>query len=121
MAMKALGKYGGNSLIVSVPPPASPRVASGRMFSSRMLIEGGRFGISSDWIGGRCAPTHTTAPTPAMPSHSISTTDQYATRAISEPLRLRLLFLLLPDLRGLRGFATGRSAGATWVNGPASK
>ena len=26
---------------------------------STIWIDGGRFGISSDWIGGRCAPTQT--------------------------------------------------------------
>ena len=39
-------------------------------------IVGGRFGISSAWIGGRCAPTQTMTPTSAIAAHSPSTTPQ---------------------------------------------
>src|SRR5215813_12435659 len=61
MAMKARGRYGGSSLSASAAPPISPRVASVRPLSPRIWIAGGRFGTSSDWIGGRCAANHTTA------------------------------------------------------------
>ena len=39
-------------------------------------IVGGRFGISSDWIAGRCAPTQTTTPTIAIAAHRPSTAPQ---------------------------------------------
>src|SRR6516164_6812905 len=65
MAMKALGRCAGMSLSGSAAPPISPRVASRR--ASRLLIWmlGGRLGISRDWIGGRCRPTHVNSPTTA--------------------------------------------------------
>ena len=37
---------------------------------------GGRFGISSDWIAGRCAPTQTTTPMTAIAAHRPSTAPQ---------------------------------------------
>ena len=37
---------------------------------------GGRFGISSDWIAGRCAPTQITTPMTAIAAHRPSTAPQ---------------------------------------------
>jgi len=37
---------------------------------------GGRLGISSDWIAGRCAPTQITTPTIAIAPHRPSTAPQ---------------------------------------------
>jgi len=76
MAMNAFGRYGGNSFSDSTAPPASPRVTSTREFTSTIRIEGGRLGISSDWMAGRCAPIQATAPTPPITVQSASTSIQ---------------------------------------------
>ena len=47
-----------------------------RRSASTIWIDGGRLGISSDWIGGRWAPTQTAPPMRPMPTHSASTTPQ---------------------------------------------
>ena len=41
-----------------------------------IAIVGGRFGISSDWIAGRCAPTQMTTPITAIAAHRPSTAPQ---------------------------------------------
>jgi hypothetical protein len=51
MAMKACGTWRGSSPSGTAAPPMSPLVASGRPRTSRIAIEGGRFGISKEWIG----------------------------------------------------------------------
>ena len=53
-----------------------PRVASMRPSRSTILMVGGRLGISSDWIGGRCAPTQITPPIAAITSHRLATAPQ---------------------------------------------
>src|SRR5215813_6514118 len=82
MAMKALGTYGGSSFNGSGAPARSPRRASARPWKSTTWIEGGRLGISSDWIGGRCAPTQATTPAPPIATQRPTTSVQYARRAI---------------------------------------
>src|ERR1700709_152681 len=67
MAINAFGRYGGRSLSETLLPAISPRVASTLPSSPTIWMVGGRFGISSDWIAGRCAPTQTTTPTTAIP------------------------------------------------------
>ena len=47
-----------------------------RAVTPTIRTEGGRFGISSDWIGGSRMPTQTSAPIPAMTAHSASTVTQ---------------------------------------------
>src|SRR5437764_11485894 len=102
MAIKAFGKYGGSSFSETLLPAISPRVPSRLPSRPTIWIVGGRFGISSDWIGGRCAPTQTTTPTTAIPAHSPSTAPQYNSREM--PLRARVLDLRLPPARPLSGF-----------------
>src|SRR5262245_4550345 len=80
-------------------------------------MEGARFGISSDWIGGRCAPTHATKPAAPMASHRPATRLQYA--ILPRSARLPSLPLLLrerrqPDLvRALSAAGAGRSSAET--------
>ena len=64
------------SLSGSAAPPISPRVA--KMRASRLLIWilGGRFGISRDWIGGRCRPTQVNTPATASTAQIASTAPQ---------------------------------------------
>ena len=57
-------------------PPMSPRVASVAPLTPRISTDGGRFGISSDWIGGRWMPIQISAPMPAITAHSASTAPQ---------------------------------------------
>ena len=76
MAMNALGKYGGRSFSETLAPAISPRVASTLPSKPVIWIVGGRFGISSDWIAGRCAPTQITTPTTAIAPHRPSTAPQ---------------------------------------------
>src|SRR3954469_3422144 len=97
MARNALGKYGGNSRSGTAEPPISPRVASTRPLSPTIWTDGGRFGTSSDWIGGRGAGTKPITPIAPMKHHSPSTSDQYAARPISER-RLPLVFFFLRAL-----------------------
>src|SRR5437764_14395450 len=107
MAIKAFGKYGGSSFSETLLPAISPRVPSRLPSRPTIWIVGGRFGISSDWIGGRCAPAQTTTPTTAIPAQSPSTAPQYNRREM--PPRARLLDLRLLPPRGFRWF--GRSVG----------
>src|SRR6201994_3759863 len=83
--MNALGRYGGKSFNETLAPAISPRVAS--TLPSRPVISmvGGRFGISSDWIAGRCAPTQTTTPTTAIAPQSPSTAPQKNRRGRLKP------------------------------------
>ena len=106
-------------------PARSPRRASARPCMSTIWIEGGRLGISSDWIGGRCAPTQATMPTPPIASHRPTTRLQYAIL----PNRARLLragrFLRARRLRDLgRGLPSssgaGRSSAEACKSGPSS-
>ncbi|MGY3463727.1 hypothetical protein ACVW0I_000598 [Bradyrhizobium sp. LM6.11] len=57
MAMNALGRYCGRSFSETLAPAISPRCASKLPSMPTIWIVGGRLGISSDWIGGRWAPT----------------------------------------------------------------
>ncbi len=81
----------------------SPRVASTRPSMPTIWIEGGRLGISSDWIGGRCAPTHRprrrqrrSQPTARAPRPSKNS----RLTPLPKPPELRAL-LDVRDLRGL--------------------
>ena len=76
MAMKAFGKYGGRSFSETLAPAISPRVASTLPSKPTIWMVGGRFGISSDWIAGRCAPTQMMTPTAAITAHRPSTAPQ---------------------------------------------
>ena len=76
MARNAFGMNGGNSRSGTAAPPISPRVASTRPLRPTIWIEGGRFGTSSDWIGGRCAATQAITPIAPMKHHRPSTSDQ---------------------------------------------
>src|SRR5436305_15348779 len=96
MARNALGRYDGNSRSGTAEPPISPRVASTRPLSPTIWIEGGRFGTSSDWIGGRCAVTHPIRPMAPMKHQRPTTSDQYAARPISDR-RDPLLFFFLRE------------------------
>ena len=57
MAMKAFGRYGGSSFSATLAPAISPRVASTLPSIPVIWMVGGRLGISSAWIAGKCAPT----------------------------------------------------------------
>ena len=50
--------------------------ARDRPSAPSISIEGGRLGTSSDWIGGKCAPTQAIAPMAAISSHKPNTTAQ---------------------------------------------
>ena len=76
MAMNAFGKYGGRSFSATLAPGISPREASTLPSKPVIWMVGGRFGISSDWIAGRWAPTQTTTPTAAITAHRPSTAPQ---------------------------------------------
>ena len=76
MAMNAFGKYGGKSFSATLAPAISPRWASTLPSMPTISMVGGRLGISSDWIGGRCAPAQTTTPTTAITPHRPSTAPQ---------------------------------------------
>jgi len=76
MAMNAFGRYGGKSFSETLAPGISPRVAITLPSMPVIWIVGGRFGISSDWIGGRCALTQTITPAPAITAHRPSTAPQ---------------------------------------------
>src|SRR5436305_12779573 len=94
MARNALGRYDGNSRSGTAEPPISPRVASTRPLRATIWIEGGRFGTSSDWIGGRCAATHPITPMAPIKHQRPITSDQYAARPISERRGPLLVFFL---------------------------
>ena len=81
--MNAFGKYGGSSLSATLVPACSPRTAMVEPSSATIVMVGGRFGISSDWIGGRCAPTQTMTPTTASTAQMPATALQYTTRPIA--------------------------------------
>ena len=76
MAMKACGTCFGRLFSGTAEPPMLPRVASIRPLRSTILMVGGRLGISSDWIGGRCAPTQITPPIAAITSQRPATAPQ---------------------------------------------
>ena len=76
MAMNAFGRYGGRSFSATLAPAISPRVASTLPSRPTIWMVGGRFGIASDWIAGRCAPTQITTPTTAIAAHRPSTAPQ---------------------------------------------
>ena len=59
--------------MVTVAPCISPRFASGRPSSPTISIDGGRFGISSDWIGGNVRVTKPSTPATAIIAQSPST------------------------------------------------
>ena len=63
---ECLRQNGGSSRSGTAEPPISPRVASTRPLRPTIWIEGGRFGTSSDWIGGRCAATQAITPIAPM-------------------------------------------------------
>src|SRR5262245_20416343 len=110
--MKALGTYGGSSFNGSGAPARSPRRASARPWKSTICIDGGRLGISSDWIGGRCAPTQATTPAPPIATQRPTTSVQYAKRPISARLPRGGFDLRGRALRRLAGgplFVGGRS------------
>ena len=90
----------GSSRSGTAAPPISPRVASTRPLRPTIWIEGGRFGTSSDWIGGRCAATQPITPMRAdeRPQRRARATSR-RTRPISER-RLPLLPLLLARFAG---------------------
>src|SRR5262249_48934711 len=74
-----------------------------------------RWGISSDWIGGKCAPTHTTRPTVAIAAHSDSTKHQYIDRprlSRARDLDRRRFALLSRGLRS-RGGGGGSSSSSS--------
>ena len=65
-------------------PPISPRVASTRPLRPTIWIEGGRFGTSSDWIGGRCAATQAITPiAPMKPTGRAPATNRPCGRSAS--------------------------------------
>ena len=77
MAMKAFGRYVGNSLTgIDATPHVAARREHAAVDAERSGSTADVSGTSSDWIGGRCAPTHTTAPIAAITIHSDSTAPQ---------------------------------------------